>query len=66
MRNNLRTPFWRAAYRSLPDTVRGRYLAQIERAERWESGFEDVIESLSRARSVLARLFNTAKPHSAH
>ena len=36
MRNSLHTPFWRAAYQSLPETVRQRYLAHIERAERWE------------------------------
>jgi hypothetical protein len=67
MRNNLHTPFWQAAYQSLPETVRHRYLAHIERAERWELALDAAIETLSRAKGVLARLFNTpARPHSAH
>ena len=65
MRNSLRTPFWRAAYRSLPDAVRGRYLAQIECAERWELAFEGAMEAFSRARTAVTRLFNTnTKAHS--
>jgi len=36
MRSTLRTPFWKAAYRSLPKTVRQRHLAHIEHAERWD------------------------------
>ncbi len=67
MRNTLRTPFWRAAYRSLPDTVRRRYLGQIERAERWELALDAATEALSRAKDALARLFEApTKPRSAH
>jgi len=67
MRNTLRTPFWRAAYQSLPDTVRHRYLAQVERAERWELALDAAIDALSRAKGALARLFNTpTRPRSVH
>ncbi len=67
MRNSLRTPFWQAAYRSLPKSVRHRHLAHIERAERWELGLDAAIEALSRAKGALASLFNTpTKPRSAH
>ena len=67
MRNTLHTPFWQAAYQSLPETVRRRHLADIERAERWELTLDAVIETLSRAKDTLARLFNTpAGPRSAH
>ena len=67
MRNNLHTPFWQAAYQSLPEIVRHRYLGHIERAERWELALDAAIETLSRAKGVLARLFDTtAKPRSAH
>lgn len=67
MRNTLHTPFWRAAYQSLPDTVRDRHFVHIERAERLGLALDAVFEAVSRAKGALARLFNTsAKPHSAH
>jgi len=67
MHNTLKTPFWRAVYRSLPDAVRDRHLADVERAERWDLAVDAAIEALSRAKGALARLFNTpAKPRSAH
>jgi hypothetical protein len=67
MRSALRTPFWQAAYRSLPDTVRHRHLADIERAERWDLALDATVEALSRAKGAAARLFNTpTKPRSAH
>ncbi len=67
MRNTLHTPFWRAAYESLPETARQRYLAYIERAERWELALDAAGDALSRAKGALARLFNTpTKPRSAH
>ena len=67
MRNSLHTPFWRAAYQSLPETVRQRYLAHIERAERWELALDAAVRALSQAKSALARLFHApAKPRSAH
>ena len=67
MHSTLRTPFWRAAYQSLPETVRHRYLAYVERAERWELALDGAIDALSRAKSALVGLFNApTKPHSAH
>jgi len=67
MRNTLRTPFWRAAYQSLPRTVRARYLSQIESAERWELALDASIEAMARAKGYLSCLFNTpSKPRSAH
>ena len=63
----LRTPFWKAAYQSLPDTVRQRYLAYIQHAERWDLALDAVIEALSRAKGALARLLDTpTRPRSAH
>jgi hypothetical protein len=65
--SNLRTPFWQAAYQSLPDTVRQRYLADIEHAERCDLALDAASDALSRAKGVLARLFDTpTRPHSAH
>jgi hypothetical protein len=67
MRNTLQSPFWQAAYQSLPKAVRHRYLEQIERAERWELALDAAIEALSRAKGALATLFGTSgKPRSAH
>jgi len=67
MRSKFRTPFWRAAYRSLPDSARERYLADIQRAERWELALDAAVDVLSRAKGALAGLFNTpTKPRSAH
>ncbi len=63
----LRTPFWQAAYQSLPDSVRQRYLAYMQHAERWDLALDGVIEALSRAKGALVRLFYTpARPRSAH
>ena len=67
MRNTLRTPFWRAAYQSLPPTVRARYLSQMESAERLEFMLGSIIGAMSRAKSFLSGLFNSpGKPRSAH
>jgi len=67
MHSSLRTPFWRAAYQSLPLTVRARYLSQIESAERWELMLKAVVEATSRAKGFLSGVFNTpTKPRSAH
>jgi hypothetical protein len=63
----LSTPFWQAAYQSLPQQVRHRYLVHFERAERWELGLDATIEAASRAKAALARLLHApAKPRSAH
>jgi len=66
MRNTLHTPFWQAAYQSLPETVRRRYLAHFERAERWELALDAAIEALSRAKGVVARLFSVPTKRAAH
>jgi len=67
MHNTLRTPFWRAAYQSLPPSVRARYLSQMESAERWELMLRTAVEAMSKAKGFLSGLFNTpTKPRSAH
>jgi len=67
MRKTLTTPFWQAAYQSLPEEVRHRYLAHLESAERWELGLDATIEAASRAKAVVVRLLHApAKPRSAH
>ena len=67
MRKTLTTPFWQAAYQSLPEEVRHRYLAHLERAERWELGLDATIEAASRAKAALARLLHApGRPRSAH
>ena len=67
MRNALTTPFWQAAYLSLPEEVRHRYLAYFERAERWELGLDAASEALARAKAAFARPFHTpGRPRSAH
>ena len=67
MRSTLRSPFWQAVYRSLPDAVRHHHFADIERAERWDLALDAAGHALSRAKGVLARLFNTpTRPRSAH
>jgi hypothetical protein len=63
----LRTPFWQAAYQSLPDTVRQRYLAYIEQAERWDLALDAAGDAFSRAKGALARLLDMpTRPRSAH
>jgi hypothetical protein len=56
MRNAFVTPFWQAAYKSLPASVRGRYLADLQAAERWELGLEALIEAWSRTKQLFSRL----------
>jgi phosphoglycolate phosphatase-like HAD superfamily hydrolase len=66
-RTDLRTSFWQAAYRSLPEGVRERYLPYIRHAERCDLALDGVIEALSRAKGALARLLETpTRPRSAH
>jgi len=65
--STLRTPFWKAAYQSLPETARQRYLAHIEHAERWDLALDAAGDALSRAKAALARLLSTPTgPRSAH
>ena len=65
--STLRTPFWKAAYQSLPQTARQRYLAYIEQAERWDLALDAASDALSRAKGALARLLDMpTRPRSAH
>jgi hypothetical protein len=66
-RADLRTSFWQAAYQSLPEGVRQRYLAYIQHAERCDLALDGVIKALSRGKGVLAGLLDTpTRPRSAH
>jgi hypothetical protein len=63
--SNLRTPFWRAAYRALPETMRHRHLADIERAERWELALGAAVQFANWVKGAVSRLFSTnTKAHS--
>jgi len=67
MRNTLRTSFWQAAYQSLPETGRQRYLAYIEQAECWDLALDAASDALSRVKGALSKLFEPpAKARSAH
>ena len=67
MRNPFVTSFWRAAFQSLPAAVRERHLLQLKAAERWELALDKAIETLSRAKKSLARLFQAPpRSRSAH
>jgi len=67
MHSTLRTPFWQAAYASLPKNTRERYLADIEHAERLARAVDAAVDGLSRLRSLLTGLFKTpGKPRPAH
>ena len=50
----LKTKFWQTAAASLPEHVRGRYLRDFERAERWELAFDAAIKTLSRMKRTRA------------
>lgn len=54
MREELVTPFWRNAYRSLPARVRARYHGEFVTAERMELAAAGVIELWTRARDAVA------------
>ena len=60
----LKTKFWRNAAASLPASVRARYLADIEQAERIELALDGAIEAVARARARFAGRFQT--PRGAH
>jgi hypothetical protein len=60
MRNELVTPFWKAALESLPASVRARYAADIAAAERWELRIDALVEAWTRAKAALNRKFQTA------
>ena len=61
MRNEFVTNFWARAYESLPASVRGQYLTQMKAAESWELSLQAIIETASRAKNVVSRLFRTPK-----
>ncbi len=56
----LKTNFWKNAAASLPSSVRSRYLADIEQAERWELALDAAIEVLSRVKGAFARSLERA------
>ena len=55
----LKTKFWRNAYASLPESVRARYLADLEQTERFELALASAIEAVGRARASFAIQFQT-------
>jgi hypothetical protein len=60
----LKTTFWKNAANTLPAEIRGRYLLDIEQAERWELGIDAVVEAWARAKDAVSRTFHT--PRQAH
>ena len=59
----LKTKFWRNAAASLPESVRSRYRADIEQAERIEIALDGAIEAVARVRAGFAR---SQAPRGAH
>jgi hypothetical protein len=59
-RNQFTTPFWDAAFKSLPPAERQRYKSQLRTAERWELAIGDAIELFSRGKKLLARAIHPA------
>jgi len=67
MRDELLTPFWRAAFESLPPAVRQRHLLQLKAAERFELALDRAIRIFWRAGKSLGRLLQTPpRRRSAH
>jgi hypothetical protein len=64
MHKEFRTSFWQRAYDSLPLQVRGQYLTQMKAAERWELTLAQLLQTWSRAKSAVLKLFQT--PSRAH
>ena len=48
-----KTAFWQNAARSLHPSVRRRYIAYFERAERWELALDAAIERWSRGLRII-------------
>jgi hypothetical protein len=61
MRDELMTPFWRNAYRSLPEHVRGRYHGDFIAAERVELMIAAVVEAWTRAKDAVSGKLAFAK-----
>ena len=57
----LKTKFWRNAADSLPQSVRARYLSDIEQAERVELAIGGAIEAIGRAKASFATRFQTLR-----
>jgi hypothetical protein len=67
MRDELLTPFWRAAFDSLPPAVRQRHLSQLKAAERFDLALDGAVGIFSGLRISLARLLQTPpRRRSAH
>ena len=64
MRNELVTPFWKNALNSLPHELRARYALQLHAAERWELRVNALIQTASRVKAAMLRMFQT--PRRAH
>lgn len=64
MRNRFVTPFWKNALDSLPASVRPRYAADFEAAERWELRLAAMIERWSTVKNAIGRAVRA--PRSAH
>jgi hypothetical protein len=58
----LKTAFWKNAARSLPATVRERYMAHLESAERWELALDAVVDGYK----ALIRQFHALRRSHAH
>ncbi|HVL35082.1 MAG TPA: hypothetical protein VM489_05355 [Burkholderiales bacterium] len=61
MRNHFVTPFWNNLYLSLPASLRDRYVSEMQAAERWELMLDAAVEFASRARTALAKPFQTLR-----
>ena len=59
-----KTKFWNDAAARLPVAVRNRYLADLQRAERWELAFDRLIEGWAGVKNALGRTFHA--PRGAH
>jgi hypothetical protein len=67
MRDEFLTPFWRAAFESLPPSVQRRHVSQLRAAERFELTLDATIGIFSRARKLLAHPLQTPpRRRSAH
>ena len=64
MHKEFTTTFWQRAYDSLPAQVRGQYLTQMKAAESWELTLGLVIQTWTRAKNAIQKLFQA--PSRAH
>ena len=66
MREEFRTPFWRAAFESLPPVAQRRYLPELQAGERFELALDAAILLCSRVGKSLARLLQASPRSSEH